>query len=111
MPFSLRNGYAPFQTVGHGCNTYNADTELSLAAVASDDAAKELTAAKEKKLKDYYVLIGSSYTFEAILDVWPEAEQVRGQCGANHVAVYVNEDVINRIQADMATRLPPTLKV
>lgn len=62
---------------------------------------------RAEKLAPYYKLINSSSTFEAVVSVWAEAEQVRAECGARSSAVVgaVTPEIIDAIHADMAERV------
>ena len=94
----------PLQPKRHGCSTYAPDEATSIAvnkAIAAEDAHKK---AKEKKLEDYYALISAATTFEAVLEVWPEAEAARGECGATQLTVAITPDIVKRIRADIAAR-------
>ena len=58
----------------------------------------------QKKLADYKALINGSRNFEDVLEVWPEADKVRGDIGLNAVSTELSADVVKRIKADVAAR-------
>lgn len=89
---------------GHNCATHIADEVVSASVNASNKAADDLKKALETKLRDYYSLITAATNFEAVLEVWPEAEAARAACGASQIAIAVTDDVVARIRADIATR-------
>lgn len=103
-PFNFRCGGAvPLQPAGTSM-VFIAD-DATRDAVENYILAKEaLEEALKTKLADYYGLIEASVTFEQVLAVWPEAEAVRSSCGASQITVPLDDTVIRRIQADVASR-------
>lgn len=95
---------APLQP-GPRCQTHIADEAVTEAVQRDIKAEEAFRTAIEKKLKDYNSLISAANTFEAVCEVWPEAERARGQCGASAVVVAVTPDVVERIKADIASRV------
>lgn len=89
---------------GQNCKTHLADEAVTAAVQNDIKAGDDLKVALEKKLADYYSLIAAATTFEAVCEVWPEAEQVRSQCGATAIVIAVTPDVVARIRADVAGR-------
>lgn len=68
------------------------------------ETERALKDALSKKLSDYVSLISAANTFEDVLEVWPEAEAVRSQCGASAIIVAVTPEVVARIRADVRAR-------
>lgn len=83
---------------------YEADDDTRDAVEASIHADEALEDAIKTKLTDYNALIEASVTFEQVLEVWPEAEKARASCGASQITVPLDDMVIGRIRADVATR-------
>ncbi len=102
--WKLRQDDKPPLQPTNGCHTYAPDEATSIAVTKSVMADANLAKAKEKKLADYYALIQSATSFEAVLEVWPEAEEARSSCGAAQLTVAISSDVVARIRADIATR-------
>ena len=88
------------------CHMHLADEATTLTVEAFRKVETIHEELVEKKLEPYYKLINGSATFEAVLEIWPEAEQVRSQCGASATALVgaVTAEVVAAIQVDMASR-------
>jgi hypothetical protein len=82
---------------------YQADVDTTDAVtdwVLARDAHKK---AVDEKIADYHALIQSAATFEAVAEVWPEADQLRGQFGGQAIAV-ISPEIIGRIREDVKSR-------
>lgn len=54
---------------------------------------------------DYATIISSSKTFEELVELWPEAEELRSAiCGVGSALTVVNTEVINRVRKDYELR-------
>lgn len=70
-----------------------------------EKAKKEYKERIKSRLSDYRSLIYNSKSYEDVLDVWKEAEEVREQiCGASKALTTINNDVILRIKNDEKKR-------
>lgn len=64
-----------------------------------------LKAANDEKRKDYSALIAASRTFEDVIEIWPEAEELRDTiCPKNTALTALGNGAIARIKADVASR-------
>lgn len=72
--------------------------ELSAALVAQKDARK-------RKLADYKGFISASRFFEDVVEIWPEAEQLRGAiCRQGSAVTVISPELIARLKADVKSR-------
>lgn len=70
-----------------------------------ETAKKTADTARNQKRADYEGLIAASRFFEDVVEVWPEAEQLRTQiCGQRTALSIVSPDLVSRIRADVAGR-------
>lgn len=69
-------------------------------------AREQHDAARAAKLADYTALINAMRNFEDVVAVWPEAQEMTERVGQQAALplVHVNEDLVARIKADVATR-------
>lgn len=81
-------------------------TELVTTWVATANALKN---AKEKKLNDYRAFIQSSTTFEQVVEIWPEANELASRIVGN-LPIAVSEETLAAITADAQRRLKATKK-
>jgi hypothetical protein len=87
-----------------GCGRiFNADDETMHAVNAWQDALRAQQKAISLKLSDYGALIAIARNYEDVVEVWPEAEQLRSQFDAGYLTVF-SPDVIARIRSDVQTR-------
>jgi hypothetical protein len=84
------------------------------AAYQLDDAATDLfanwklateahTEAVNKKLSDYRSLIRASRNWEDVIEIWPEASQIKPP-SPSYALVALSTDAVERIKADVAER-------
>lgn len=106
MQFEFRADDAPWIPSRGNCSSrlYIADEKQGAALEKWKDAAQNFKKALEQKKTDYRNFINSSATFEQVIAVWPEAEQVASQIRENLPAA-INPEVLARITADSQKRM------
>lgn len=81
------------------------DGPLHKACKAYSQAKKDHDEAITSKRRDYNTLIDNARTFEDVLEVWSEAEELRTSiCGTTTALATINNDVIVRIKKDVEKR-------
>lgn len=66
-------------------------------------AVKATEAARDKRLNDFNALIYGTPSFNAIAEVWPAAETMRGQIvGTVNALAVLSSEVVDRLKADPA---------
>ena len=93
-------------TPGQFCRMYVADSAVT-AAVARVQAMDEAVGKRlDDELNPYYVLVAHSRYFEDVVATWPEAESMRGECGAASTALVpqLSPEMLAAIQAGVAER-------
>lgn len=107
--FCFRDGDAhPVRPSHGGCGyrTFLLEEPVVVLLDAFKDAEKEYDAAIAGKLADYKALISTVNTFNEVAAVWPEAEDLREAIvGSATAMVVLNNDIVERIRSDAATRL------
>lgn len=98
--FRFTKGTGP---LSFGNRNFLVSEETGNAVTAWERTDEALKVATKSKLGDYEALIRNSRHFEDIVEVWPEAEKLRGDIGLNTVSV-ISLDVVDRIKADVASR-------
>lgn len=98
---------APLVPSNRGCGSrsYLPEPEAAASVEAWSAAVKTLKEALDGKMADYKGLITASRTFEDVVEVWPEAEQLRTRiCGARQALSIVSDELVARIRADVQAR-------
>lgn len=99
--FHFEKGLGPLSL---GCRTFLVDGDTTAAVIAWEKAKESRDDAIRTKINDYQALIQASRYFEDVLEIWPEAEKLRGDIGLNTVST-ISLDVLDRIKADISTRV------
>lgn len=100
VQFNFDKGTGPLSP---GCRTFLADEATTHALTAYRTANGKYHETLQAKLSDYNAVIYTARYFEDVVEIWPEAEQLRSSFGTFAVSM-VTGDVIARIRQDMATR-------
>lgn len=98
---------APLVPCRFGCNSrvFVPDPEIRAITDAWNDAVFAHKEALAAKLGDYRSLIAAAKTFEDVVEIWPEAEQLRNVICKGSVALsVVSDDLVARIRADVQAR-------
>jgi hypothetical protein len=90
------------------CAVHSTSAEVELLYAAHEQLQSRIALELEERKRPYAKLIRGSSTYEDVLAVWPEAEQVRGEIGAsaNGLVVVLDQTDVEAIQADVARRNP-----
>ncbi len=88
------------------CTPIQVDEETTKAIEAFRKLEGEQKAAREFRIKPYQSLINYSRHFEDVVEVWPEAERIRSECGAQSTALVVGltDELVEAIRADVRAR-------
>lgn len=100
VAFQYDEGTGP---VSISCRVFLADEATTSAFngwKVADDAWRK---ALRTKLSDYESLIDGATYYQDVVEVWPEAEQLRTEFGGGSLIAF-SPDVVARIRADVRTR-------
>jgi len=109
--FCFREGdkRIPLRPTGRGCNSRNA----FMLEGGREDIYSTYTKAKgahdaavKQRYNDYKALIYAAKTFNEVVEVWPQADNLRTTIVGSHSALVVlSSEVVERIKADPAHQL------
>lgn len=83
---------------------YLTDEKQQKVIEAWADAALKLADCTKQKHNDYRALIASAATFEQVVEIWPEAEQLADLIKTNLPST-ISPEMLARIKADSAARM------
>lgn len=89
--------------VSIGCRIFLADEQTTAAYNSWKAADDTWHKALRTKLSDYDALIDGATYYQDVVEVWPEAEQLRTEFGGGSLIAF-SPDVVARIRADVKTR-------
>ncbi len=100
ITFATELGIAPSQ-----CIETDMDSELHEAAIEFGDLECDHTNALRRAAEDYNKMIKSAISFEDVVKVWPEAEQLRDKMERSRHNPNSDSRVIDRVKLNVQARL------
>lgn len=91
-------------TRSYGRNIHDGGDELPKLIQEYEKLESKAKEDRNQRRRDYFALIEYTRNYEDLLEIWPEAEEVRSRITGYQVPSVVSDEMIARIKADQEAR-------